>query len=596
MGKLASLFFLLSLLCFFLLSVQTNITDANFFPFPPPPNPTRIYITSDGNVEPSTVPIQRNGNVYTFIGNLHNFCIEVQRDNIVIDGAGFTIDRVETYTAYATIYHNNTGITLSSRSNVTIKNININQFGVGIKLNQSSNNHITANKILGSCGVTLDSSANNQIIGNSIINTKPGYGCGVQIISSSFNTIISNNFTDTKIGVQVANGDYNTISENIFIDQTSISLSNTEHNTISENHMMGGSRGIIIRGSNNTVFGNNIAGKSRVGISMSKGFNNTVYDNYVVVNMIGVVIGSESKITVTDSSFARFDNVLYEDDVSLSKYMGAGYFSGDFEHTVDTLLDERTGTFWARVHIWSLWNTTSSTITECKAEGDGISVFQYQDDGCTRLYIREFYGGIEYSEWVDISQDVTYYLTIGRSGSNFLCKIYTDAERTSIYDTLFLSLHAVYSYDVIYAVQSVGTASENSGLHGWVRNLKIEEIPLSEDFTTYTEGEVKNNTFYCNNIVNNIQNVFTGNPRHLNFWDNGKEGNYWSDHKGTDDNGDGIGDTPYVIDENNQDNYPLMSPADVATIPEFPSWIILPLFFVASLVGVTIKRKVFRPT
>jgi N-acetylneuraminic acid mutarotase len=31
-------------------------------------------------------------------------------------------------------------------------------------------------------------------------------------------------------------------------------------------------------------------------------------------------------------------------------------------------------------------------------------------------------------------------------------------------------------------------------------------------------------------------------------------------------------------------------------IPEFPSWIVLPLFFVATLVGVAVRRKVFRPT
>jgi len=43
-----------------------------------------------------------------------------------------------------------------------------------------------------------------------------------------------------------------------------------------------------------------------------------------------------------------------------------------------------------------------------------------------------------------------------------------------------------------------------------------------------------------------------------NFWDYDGEGNYWSDYNGTDDNQDGIGNTPYIIDENNTDNFPLM--------------------------------------
>jgi len=56
-----------------------------------------------------------------------------------------------------------------------------------------------------------------------------------------------------------------------------------------------------------------------------------------------------------------------------------------------------------------------------------------------------------------------------------------------------------------------------------------------------------------------------------NIWDNGypSGGNYWSNYNGTDlysgpcqnvTGSDGIGDTPYVIDANNQDNYPLMKP------------------------------------
>jgi nitrous oxidase accessory protein NosD len=52
-----------------------------------------------------------------------------------------------------------------------------------------------------------------------------------------------------------------------------------------------------------------------------------------------------------------------------------------------------------------------------------------------------------------------------------------------------------------------------------------------------------------------------------NTWDNGTQGNYWSDYIGADDNRDGIGDSLYTVYENMTDHHPLMEPV---MIPDFP--------------------------
>jgi nitrous oxidase accessory protein NosD len=88
-----------------------------------------------------------------------------------------------------------------------------------------------------------------------------------------------------------------------------------------------------------------------------------------------------------------------------------------------------------------------------------------------------------------------------------------------------------------------------------------------------------NNTFYQNNFINNENQVESAdlivgpNPPASIVWDDGREGNFWSHYDGVDVNLDGIGDTPYVINADNTDCYPLMAPFDISSATvELPEW------------------------
>nr|QNO54296.1 cell surface glycoprotein [Methanosarcinales archaeon ANME-1 ERB7] len=88
-----------------------------------------------------------------------------------------------------------------------------------------------------------------------------------------------------------------------------------------------------------------------------------------------------------------------------------------------------------------------------------------------------------------------------------------------------------------------------------------------------------NNFIYLNNFMWNKRNVLSYNstniwrsPAPITYTYEGKEytnylGNYWGDYKGKDENSDGIGDTLYIIDEDNEDSYPLIKPTTPTSKP-----------------------------
>ena len=127
-----------------------------------------VFIRSDGNIDPSTAPVQRSGETYMFLGSFVGN-VTIQKDNVVIDGAGYEIESTGIGTE-TTI-----GVDISFRTNVTITNMQVRGFVQGIHLLNSSNCNLVGNNITENIdGIRIDNSTSNTIIGNNITSNRHG--------------------------------------------------------------------------------------------------------------------------------------------------------------------------------------------------------------------------------------------------------------------------------------------------------------------------------------------------------------------------------------------------------------------------------------
>lgn len=171
-------------LMLFSLASAVNLADASA-------SVNVIRIHSDGSLEPADVAIQRDGNVYTFTGDVQAQIV-VDRDNVVIDGAGYTLQGTyngtrtdnwvvgegpnqETSTVPWTI---GIDIAAKNRYNLTVKNLNIKNFYIGMYI-WSSNNTITLNAVTDNIVGILLSGDSNTITKNYIARNEEGIFFGV---------------------------------------------------------------------------------------------------------------------------------------------------------------------------------------------------------------------------------------------------------------------------------------------------------------------------------------------------------------------------------------------------------------------------------
>lgn len=135
----------------------------------------------------------------------------------------------------------------------------------------------------------------------------------------------------------------------------------------------------------------------------------------------------------------------------------------------------------------------------------------------------------------------------------------------SSYSVVFANVISDHSESGIYFVGSNNTVAANL----------ISDSEWGIYFPPYFAAP-NGNKFFHNNFVNVNQNVGVNSVYNINYWDDGEEGNYWSNYASEYPNAEevdnsGTGDTPYAICANNTDNHPLIEPYDINSAITLPT-------------------------
>ena len=228
-----------------------------------------IYIRADGSIWGTTDIMTVDNVTYTFTANI-NDSIVVERNNITIDGAGYTVQGTGS----------GTGIDLSYRNNVTLKNVEVTNFNNGIYLLYSTNNTVTGNTASnGIDGISLYSSSNNTLAGNNV--SSNNYD-GIYLGQSSNNNIIGNTASNDESGIHLSDSTNNTVTGNTVSSNgyEGIYIVTSSNNTVTGNTASNNSYGIFLyHSSNNTLFHNNLINNT-VQASVTTGYVNTWDDGY----------------------------------------------------------------------------------------------------------------------------------------------------------------------------------------------------------------------------------------------------------------------------------------------------------------------------
>lgn len=392
-------------------------------------------------------------------------------------------------------------------NNLTIRNSGEKQnseWPCGIWLNHVSNCNLTDNIITNNTvGVFLDSSTSSTLKNNNMTINQYNFGVLGSELSHYIQDVDTSNLVDgNPMYYWVNHHDEEVPSRAGFV-----ALINSTNIVVKDSSLKNNLAGMLIVCSRNSTITNNIVSRNFAGIWLLFSSDNTVSSNNVTAN--GVVSGFG--VGVFNSS----KNMVSNNNISANNGYGISLYGFSDHNTV--VRNNIVGNSLKGIDLYSAsYNDISGNIIANHTE----------------------------STWFSVELD--YFSNYNNIWSN---KITDNGNGISIES--WSSYNKVYENIVMrsawYGINLISNANYNSISSNTITSNKGPGIRLSGSL---------NNTVSENNFVDNAQQVNTdGVP---NFWDNGIEGNYWSDYIGSDTNYDGIGDIQYEINSYNIDHYPLM--------------------------------------
>jgi len=437
--------------------------------------------------------------------------------------------------------HNAGQIILVRCSNITVMNSELTNTDVGIELWQSDNCLISDNNISSNNdGIWLEDSNNNSV-SNNIINSNNRYG--ILLYFSDNNSILNNSIkSNSWRGIFIHYSNKNSISNNSISSNNwvGIRLGHSNNNSISEN-IIGSNKyyGIEFDHSNNNIISNNIISSNNwCGIALEYSNENSISNNNISNNGIELWFSNENTIRENEfvndglSVYRSYGNIVEDNTVNGKPLV---YLEDESDKIIDNA---------GQVILVKCKNITVMN-TEIKNTDVGIKLFE--SDNClisNNSITSNKYGiSLEHSNNNIVSNNIIksnewHGILIGGNNNSI---IENDIESNKYGINLCNSNNNSISENII--------RSNKYGIRIWFSN---ENIICLNNFINNTYNADSYNSKNIWNSTEPIKYTYKG-SKFTNYM-----GNYWDDYNGYDENRDGIGETPYIIDGNNIDNYPLI--------------------------------------